>query len=115
MTALHFTNLLIVVAVGFAAPLVVAMTPWLRIPAVVLEIVLGIVIGPAGLGWVEADEPVRVVALLGLGWLLLLAGLEIDVHELKGRPLRVAGLGFVVSMALAGVTAVVLHAAGLAE
>jgi Kef-type K+ transport system membrane component KefB len=94
MTELHFTNLLIVVAVAFAAPLLVALAPWLRVPAVVLEIVLGIVIGPAGLGWVEADEPVRVVALLGLGWLLFLAGLEIDVHELRGRPLRLAGLGF---------------------
>ena len=42
---LHFTNLLIVMAVGFLAPLALGFVPRLLVPSVVLEIVLGIVIG----------------------------------------------------------------------
>ena len=53
-------------------------------PAVVLEIVAGVVLGPSVLGWVEADLPVSIVAVLGLAFLLFLAGLEIDVHRLRG-------------------------------
>ena len=58
---ISFDNLLIVVAAGFAAPLALGLVPGLRLPAVVLEIVIGIVIGPAVLGWVEIDEPVEVL------------------------------------------------------
>ena len=50
-----------------------------------LEIVAGIVVGPQVLGWVEVDLPVSIVALLGLAFLLFLAGLEIDVHRLRGQ------------------------------
>ena len=58
MEEVHFTNLLIVAAVGFSAPLILGLAPALRMPAVVLEIVAGIAIGPSGLGWVEIDLPV---------------------------------------------------------
>ena len=61
-----FTNLLIIVALGFAAPFVLGLAPGLRLPAVVLEILAGIVVGPSGLGWVEVDETVEIVALLVL-------------------------------------------------
>jgi len=74
----HFTNLLIVVAVGFAAPLLLGLAPAVRIPSVVLELVAGIVIGPAVLGWVHVDDPVRVLSIVGLAFLLFLAGLEIE-------------------------------------
>jgi Kef-type K+ transport system membrane component KefB len=60
----------------------------------VLEIVAGIVVGPSVLGWVDADLPVRIVALLGLAFLLFLAGLEIDVRQLRGPGLRTALLGY---------------------
>src|ERR671936_2024097 len=96
-----FTNLAIVAAAAFAAPLALGLLPMLRLPAVVLEIVLGIVIGPAALGWVEVDDPVRVMSLLGLAFLLLLAGLEVDFDRLRGRLLRVASIGFVASFGVA--------------
>ncbi len=50
----------------------------------VLEIVAGIVIGPSVLGWVEVDETIAVIALIGLAFLLFLAGLEIDFGRLRG-------------------------------
>lgn len=65
-----FTNLLIVVAAGVLAPLALGFFPGVRLPAIVLEIVLGIVIGPSGLGWVEPDAPVSILALVGLAFLL---------------------------------------------
>jgi len=49
---MSFTGLVVVCAVAFTAPLVLALVPRLRLPAVVLEILVGIAIGPNGLGWV---------------------------------------------------------------
>src|SRR5947208_8363470 len=110
---LHFTNLLIVVAVGFAAPLLLGFAPRVRMPSVVLEIVAGILVGPAVLGWVHVDAPVAVLSIVGLAFLLFLAGLEIEFHKLRGRLLRIASLGFAVSFAIAIVVSLVLSGAGV--
>jgi Kef-type K+ transport system membrane component KefB len=112
---LHFTNLLIVVAVGFAAPLVLGFAPRVRLPSVVLEIVAGIVVGPAVLGWVHVDQPIAVLSIVGLAFLLFLAGLEIEFQKLRGQVLKVASLGFVLSFAIAIVAALVLSTAGVAS
>jgi Kef-type K+ transport system membrane component KefB len=109
---LAFTNLLVIVVVGFAAPLALGFAPRLRLPSVVLEIVAGIVVGPAVLGWVSVDEPVRVFATVGLAYLLFLAGLEVDFARLRGRVLRLALFGFVVSLAIAVVVGLALKAGG---
>lgn len=111
----EFTNLLIVAAIAFAAPLLLGLAPRFRLPAVVLEIVAGIVAGPAVLGWVEVDEPVRVLAILGLALLLFLAGLEIDYDRLRGRIAGVAAGGFAVSFALALAIGVLLSATGVVD
>src|SRR5215472_3104685 len=100
MPDVSFTNLLVVAAVAVLAPLAVGFFPRLRIPAVVLEIIGGIIIGPSVLGWVHVDLPVSILALFGLAFLLFLAGLEIDVHRLRGRLLRYAVLGYLVSLVL---------------
>ncbi|HYB48409.1 MAG TPA: cation:proton antiporter [Streptosporangiaceae bacterium] len=52
-------------------------------------------------GWVHVDLPVAILALFGLAFLLFLAGLEIDVHRLRGRLLRFAVLGYLVGLVLA--------------
>ena len=100
MPGVGFVNLFAVAAIALAAPLVLGLVPKLRVPAVVLEIVAGIALGPSGLGWIRPDLPVQIVALLGLAFLLFLAGLEIDVHRLRGRALRVALLGYVLTLAI---------------
>jgi Kef-type K+ transport system membrane component KefB len=97
---ISFTSLAVVAAAGFAAPLALGLVPRLRLPSVVLEIVLGIVIGPSVLGWASADEPVTVMALIGLSFLLLIAGLEVDFDRFRGRLLEVTGLGFLFSVGL---------------
>jgi len=112
---ISFDNLLIVVVAGFAAPFALGLVPKLRLPAVVLEIVLGIILGPAVLGWVEIDEPVEVLSLVGLAFLLFLAGLEIDLHALRGKLLREASEGFAVSLVLALAAAFLLYVTGIAD
>jgi len=101
MPTVHFTNLLIVVAVGFLAPLALGFFPRFRLPSIVLEIVLGIVIGPSGLGWVAPDFAVSILALVGLAFLLFLSGLEIDFERLRGRILGLTSIGFAISFAIA--------------
>ncbi|HET7245347.1 MAG TPA: cation:proton antiporter [Streptosporangiaceae bacterium] len=100
MPDVSFGNLLVVAAVAVLAPLVIGFFPRLRVPAVVLEIIGGIIIGPSVLGWVHVDLPVQILALFGLAFLLFLAGLEIDVHQLRGRLLRFAVLGYLVTLVL---------------
>jgi Kef-type K+ transport system membrane component KefB len=99
-TVISFTSVAVVAAVALVAPLIVGFTG-IRLPAIVLEILLGIVVGPQVLGWASNDEPVQVLALIGLAFLLLLAGLEIDFDRLRGRVLRLTGLSYAVSFALA--------------
>ena len=113
MPAVHFTNLLIVVAAGLLAPLALGFVPQVRVPAIVLEILLGIAIGPSGLGWVEPDLPVSILALIGLAYLLFLSGLEIDLRRLRGRILKLTFIAFAVSFAIALVVGGSLTASGL--
>jgi Kef-type K+ transport system membrane component KefB len=108
-----FTSLAIVAAAGFLAPLVAGSVPGLRLPNVVVEIVFGILIGPSVLGWVNADEPVQMMELIGLSFLLFIAGLEVDYDRFRGRLLTVTAFGFAVSLALGLVIGIGLHAAGL--
>src|SRR5436190_6470578 len=115
MPDVHFTNLLIVVGVAFVAPLALGFFPRLRLPAIVVEIVLGIAIGPSGLDWVRPDLPVSILALIGLAFLLFLAGLEIDFNRLRGRTLRLSALGFVVSFAIGIVVGLALSGGGFVK
>jgi Kef-type K+ transport system membrane component KefB len=110
-----FTDLLLVVAVAFAAPFLLGLFPSLRLPSVVVEIVAGIVIGPSVLGLVEVDQVIEVIALVGLGFVLFLAGLEIEFEKLRGQVLRLTALGFVLSFGIAVVVALGLSAGGLVE
>lgn len=108
-----FSDLLLVALVAFLAPLLLGLAPQLRLPAVVLEIVAGIAIGPSGLGLVAVSEPVSVLALIGLAFLLFLAGLEIDLGRLRGPVLRLSVAAFAASFTIAVAAALVLAALGL--
>jgi hypothetical protein len=103
MLDVSFDNLLVVSVIAALAPLAVGFLPRLRIPSPVLEIVAGIIVGPAVLGWVEIDLPVQILALIGLAFLLFLAGLEIEARRLSGAVLRLAVVGYLVTLAGVGV------------
>ncbi|HEX2085913.1 MAG TPA: cation:proton antiporter [Solirubrobacteraceae bacterium] len=115
MDAPSFDGLLLVVALGFAAPFLLGLAPRLRLPSVVLEIVAGIVVGPSVLGWVEIDQSIEVVSLIGLAFVLFLAGVEIEFDHLRGRVLKLAAGGWVLSFAIALVVGFGLSAGGLVD
>jgi Kef-type K+ transport system membrane component KefB len=95
---LAFDDVMIVMIVAVAVPLVLGLFPSLPIPSSVVEIAAGIVIGPALLDWVTDDQVISVFAQLGVALLLFLAGLELDFAKLRGRPLKLGLLGFVASL-----------------
>src|SRR5215831_14229535 len=115
MGAISFGGLAVVAAAALAAPLALGLFPRVRLSSIVLEIVLGIVLGPHVLGWVSIDTPIQVISLLGLAFLLLLAGLEVDYEHLRGRLLRVTALGYAISFGLALLIGLGLHASGLVK
>jgi Kef-type K+ transport system membrane component KefB len=84
----------------------------LLVPTVVVELLLGVLIGPEILG-LEPNEFVSFFADLGLGMLFFFAGYEIDLHRITGTPLRLALLGWAMSLALAYTIGGVLAAAGI--
>lgn len=105
----------IVSAVALAAPLALGLFPRIRLPAIVLEILFGIVIGPDVLGWVSIDAPIQVLSLLGLAFLLLLAGLEVEYERFRGHLLRISAVGYALSFGLALLIGFGLHAGGLVK
>ncbi|HWE87874.1 MAG TPA: cation:proton antiporter [Pseudonocardiaceae bacterium] len=103
-------TLAVVFAVAAIVPLLVdRVAKWIAIPAVVLEILLGIVIGPQALGWAHEDNTVTFIADFGLAMLMFLAGYEIEFDRIRGTPLRLAGLGWLCSVALGLGFGVLIH------
>jgi Kef-type K+ transport system membrane component KefB len=104
-------TLLVAAAVAALAPVLVALLPGPRIPQVVVLLVGGVLIGPQVLGW--ADRPaIDLLANVGLGFLFLLAGYELDLHLFRERPGRLAMVAWLVTVALAAVTVGALEALG---
>ena len=113
MPDVRFENLLIICVLAVIAPLVIGFAPRLRIPAVVLEIVAGVIVGPSVLGWVRVDLPVQILALIGLAFLLFLSGLEIDVRQIGGVTLRKSVLAYLTTLALGIGFGIAFSAAGV--
>src|SRR6266852_7092947 len=112
MPAVSFISLLIVAVVAFLAPLLLGLSPARRLPSVVLEIAAGIVIGPSVLGWVRVDLPISILSVLGLAFLLFLAGMEVELERLRGRLLAFVGSAFLLSLGLAFLVGFGLYLAG---
>ena len=112
MIPLSFNSLLIVAGISVLVPVVLGLLPRLPVPGAVLMVLGGIVVGPSVLNWARIDAPVEVLSDLGLGILLFLAGLEIDVDRLRSPLTRVAGVAFGCSAALALLCAVLFWLPG---
>jgi len=106
--------LLVIATAAILAPFIADAIPRLRVPAVVIEIALGIMIGPQLLDLAQVDASIDTLSRFGLGFLFFLAGFELDFSRLKGRPLLLGLTGWVLSVALGLVLAAVLQATGLA-
>jgi Kef-type K+ transport system membrane component KefB len=91
--------------VAAIAPFVVAILPGPPVPQVVIFLIGGILIGPHVLGLADMSA-IRLLANIGLGFLFLLAGYELDPQLLRQRPGQLAMTGWLISAVIAvGVTA----------
>ena len=115
MPNISFNSVLIIAAMAVLVPLISGLLPRLPVPGAALEVIAGILIGPSVLGWVRIDAPVQVLSDLGLGILLFLAGLEIDIERLRGPLARLAVSAFAVSAVLALLCAYAFRLAGQAR
>ncbi len=92
-----------------AAPLLTEIPVGFRIPVVVLEVLLGIAIGPHGLGLVEFEGFVAVMFVFGMAATLFMAGMELDFGRIRGRPLSLAVRGWLLSLVLGFSVVGILH------
>ena len=104
-------TLLVVATVAAVAPLIVALLPGPRIPQVVVFLIGGVLVGPQVLGW--ADPPaIDLLANVGLGFLFLLAGYELELHLFRQRAGRLAMVGWLITVLVAVGVVGLLSAAG---
>ncbi|HZA59469.1 MAG TPA: cation:proton antiporter [Solirubrobacterales bacterium] len=114
MAPVDATSVMVIVAIAaLAGVIVLAISPKLAIPVVVLELLLGIVIGPQALDIAKIDDTTEFLGDLGLGMLFFFAGYEIDFARIKGAPLKLGVTGWLITLALAYGLGGVLAAAGV--
>jgi Kef-type K+ transport system membrane component KefB len=103
-----------IVMIAAVAAVTVAVLPRaVAPPVVVLELMLGIVIGPHVLGLAHSSDFIEFFSNLGLGMLFFFAGYEIDFERIRGRPMKLGAWGWLLSVALAYGIGGALAAAGV--
>jgi Kef-type K+ transport system membrane component KefB len=103
MDTISLASLIGIPAAAALAPLLSsAIGRYIRIPLVVFEIVLGLLIGPSILGWVQPTDFTEKLSDFGLAMLFFLAGNEIDFQRIRGRALNRSIMGWLFSL-VAGV------------
>lgn len=94
-------TLLIIPILGVLAPLLArGLGRWIRVPIVVFELLLGILVGPSVLGWAQPDAFLDVLSEFGLAMLFFVAGSEIEFAAFRGRTGRRATFGWLISLAI---------------
>lgn len=109
------TELLLIACAAMLAPILAELPKKFRIPVVVLEIVLGMIIGPHVLQLTNPDGMIAIMAELGLAFLLFMVGLEIDFDKIRGRPLALATSGWFLSLFTAMACMYFFNAIGLIQ
>lgn len=99
----------VVMAVAAAAPLLAELPKRLRVPVVVLEVLLGVVVGPHGLDWLAPGHFMDKMSQIGMATLLFMAGMEIDFSRIRGRPLLLGLGGWGMSLGIGLLVVAVLH------
>jgi Kef-type K+ transport system membrane component KefB len=110
MLDLNNHPVLLVMAIGVAAPLLAEIPIGFRLPVVVLEMVLGIVVGPQVLALARAEGLLGWLGgHLGLAALFFMPGMELDLERVRGRPLMLATYGWFLSLALSPAAVTLLN------
>ena len=114
MTEAALPTLVLIAVAAVLAPIISEQTRALRVPSVVIELGLGILMGPYVLKLVHPNSLVTALSDMGLTFLMFLAGFDLDLNRVKGRPLRLAAVSWGLSVALALGVAFALVSTGLA-
>lgn len=109
------TELLLIAGAAMLAPILAELPKAIRIPVVVLEILLGVLIGPHAFGLANPTGMVATMGELGLAFLLFMVGLEIDFEKINGRPLSLAVGGWFLSLFVALVLMYFFNTIGLIQ
>lgn len=101
--------LLPIAAMLLAAKIAGALSQRVGLPSVFGELLVGLLIGPAWLGWVTPTETTSILAEIGVVLLMFMAGMETDTVAMRnvGRPALLAAIGGIV-LPLAGGTATMI-------
>lgn len=92
-------TLLVIPLLAVLAPLLArSLSQWVRVPIVVFELVLGIIAGPAVLGWAQPSDFADALSEFGLAMLFFVAGSEIEFSAFRGRTGRRAVFGWLISL-----------------
>ena len=105
-------TLVVIAIVAALAPIVVDLPARIRLPVVVVEVLLGILVGPDVLGIAKQGTIIDFLSTLGLAFLFFLAGVEIEFERVRGRPARLGLVGWLVSVALGLSIGALLQAIG---
>ncbi len=105
-------DILVVAAIAALAPVLADLSPRVRVPIVVAEIALGIIVGPEVLGIAETDAFIEALSTFGLAFLFFLAGQEIEFERIHGAPIRTGAIGWGISLAIGLALALLLWAGG---
>jgi Kef-type K+ transport system membrane component KefB len=112
----RYLSVLLLLVCAAAAPGIANFTRRVGLSVVVIELLLGVVVGPQGLGWASPTTgALPAFATLGLAVLFFIAGLEIDLPAIRGKPLRIAFVGWLCGLALALAIAMAMRRAGLTD
>ena len=98
MSEIH--ALFIICFIAVLAPLLARLPALIRTPVVVLELVLGILIGPSGAGWVTSQSAIGFLGEFGLIFLFFQAGFEFNPEEIGAGPLRLGAMAWLAAFAL---------------
>jgi Kef-type K+ transport system membrane component KefB len=106
-------SLVLILLASTLAALVSRVPRRVALPTVIVEIGVGIVIGPQVLGWAQIDSHVQLLANFGLALLFFFAGLEVIQRRVPTTMLRRGSLGWAISISIALAVCFLLQAAGL--
>ncbi len=115
MTVATVETLVLIAIAAVLAPIISELTGRLAIPEIVIQIGFGILLGPYVFGLAHVDDVVTGLSDLGLTYLVFLAGYELDLQRIRGKPLRLATAGWSISLVIGLGAAFALVSAGLAR
>jgi Kef-type K+ transport system membrane component KefB len=113
VTKEEYRSIVLVLAASSAAALLSRLHYRLVLPTVVVEIVLGILIGPEGLDIAQVDTYITFLANFGLAFLFFFAGLEVIEKHVPRQAVVRGSAGWAISILLGLAVGVVLEQAGL--